>query len=164
MSERPSSTLRNARKHYLKCVDCGRQTLPRNASDEGPWAAAALLRISGRIDDGPLCFNCANTRRELLGLPVRRDVSVPAGAAFTCEARPRHVRINSRACTWEVSTLESLVTKWSDECFPKGFKTKDPRLLLVAVNGNVIRMNDRGSTPISDGDEITIVVGAMAGG
>ena len=46
----------------------------------------------------------------------------------------------------------------------KGFKNKDPRLLLVAVNNNVIRVNDFSSTPISDGDEITIVVGTIAGG
>jgi molybdopterin converting factor small subunit len=164
MSERPSSTLRNARKHYLKCVDCGCQTLPRNTSDERPWAAAALLRISGRINDGPLCFNCANKRRELLRLPLEREVSVPVGAASTCQARQRNVRINSRECSWEIGTLESLVTKWCDECFPKGFKNKDPRSLLVAVNNNVIRVNDFSSTPISDGDEITIVVGAIAGG
>jgi hypothetical protein len=49
-------------------------------------------------------------------------------------------------------------------CFPKGFKNKDHRLLFVAVNNNVSRVNDFSSTPISDGDEIMIVVGAIAGG
>ena len=70
----------------------------------------------------------------------------------------------SRECCWEVGSLESLVAKWCDECFPKAFQNKDPRLLLVAVNDSVIRASDFWSTPISNGDEITIVVGAMAGG
>jgi sulfur carrier protein ThiS len=60
--------------------------------------------------------------------------------------------------------LESLLTKWLDECFPKSFRSKESRLLLVAVNNAVIPASNFSSTPISDGDEITIAAGAVAGG
>jgi hypothetical protein len=65
MCECPSNTLRNTntRKQFVKCVDCGRQMLPQNASKERPWAAAASMFIGGRVNDGALCFNCANKRR-----------------------------------------------------------------------------------------------------
>jgi molybdopterin converting factor small subunit len=156
--------MRNTRKHYLKCVDCGCQTLPRNATEQRPWTAAGLLRIVGHINDGPLCFICANERRRTLGLPLLTGATVLAVAASTGQLTQKHVRINSRDCCWEVDTLESVVARWSEECFPRAFKNKDPRLLLVAVNNLVIRAKDFNSTPISEGDEITIVVGAIAGG
>ena len=164
MSECPSSSLRNTRKHFVKCVDCVCQTLPQNASKEQPWAAAASLYISGRVNDGALCFNCANKRRGLLGLPLEKEVTATEGPASTCQATLKKVRINTRECSWEVSTLESLLTKWCDECFPKNFKDKDMRLYIVAVNNNVIPASNFNSMPISDGDEIIIVVGAIAGG
>jgi hypothetical protein len=91
-------------------------------------------------------------------------VSVPEGAASPRQATQKNVRINSRERRWEISTLESLVAKWRDERFPKTFQNKDPRLLLVAVNNNLIRVNEFSSMPISHGDGITIVVGAIAGG
>ncbi len=164
MSECPSNTLRNTRKQFVKCVDCGCQMLPQNASKERPWAAAASMFISGRLNDGALCFNCANKRRGLLGLPLDKEVTRTVSAASTCEATLKKVRINSREYSWEISTLESLLTKWLDECFPKSFRSKESRLLLVAVNNAVIPASNFSSTPISDGDEITIAAGAVAGG
>jgi thiamine biosynthesis protein ThiS len=74
------------------------------------------------------------------------------------------VRINAQEYSWEVSTLESLLTKWLEECFPKSFRTKDSRLLLVAVNDTVVPASNFSSMPISEGDEITIAAGAVAGG
>lgn len=164
MSESPSSTLRNTRKHFVKCVDCGCQTLPQNASKERPWAAAASLYISGHLNEGALCFMCANTRRGLLGLPLENEVTHTESLAFTCDATLKKVRINAQEYSWEVSTLESLLTKWLDECFPKSFRSKDSRLLIVAVNDTVIPASNFSSMPISEGDEITIVAGAVAGG
>ncbi len=165
MSEYPSTAKRNTRKHFVKCVDCGCQTLPQNASKEQPWAAAASLYIRGRINDGALCFNCANRRRGLLGLPLEKEVTRTEGAPiFTCEPALKKVRINKREFTWEIGTLESLLTKWLDDCVPKDFKNKDSRSFLVAVNNTVVPATNFSSTPISDGDEITIVAGAVAGG
>jgi thiamine biosynthesis protein ThiS len=164
MSESPSSTLRNKRKHFVKCVDCGCQTLPQNASKERPWAAAASLYMSGHFNDGALCFNCANKRRGVLGLALEREDTHTEGPAFTCDATLKKVRINAQEYSWEVGTLESLLMKWLDECFPKNFRSKDSRLLLVAVNGTVIPASHFSSMPISEGDEITIVAGAVAGG
>ena len=164
MSECPSTTQRNTRKTFVKCVDCGCQTLPQNASKERPWAAAASLYISGRVNDGALCFNCANRRKGLLGLPLEKEVAQTKGPFPRCEATLKKVRINSRECAWELSTLESLLTKWLDECFPKNFRSKDSRLLLVAVNSTVIPASNFSSTPISAGDEIIIMAGAVAGG
>jgi sulfur carrier protein ThiS len=164
MSESPSVTLRNTRKHFVKCVDCGCQTLPQNASKERPWAAAASLYISGRVNDGALCFNCANKRRGLLGLPLEKEVTPTEAPAYTRQATLKKVRINRREYTWELSTLESLLTKWLDECFSKSFRNKDSRSLLVAVNNTVIPASHLSSMPISDGDEITIVAGMIAGG
>jgi thiamine biosynthesis protein ThiS len=148
----------------VKCVDCGCQTLPQNAPKDRPWAAAASLYITGQINDGALCFTCANKRRGVLGLPLEKEVGHTEGPAFTCEARLKKVRINAQAYSWEVSTLESLLTKWLDERFPKSFRTKDSRFLIVAVNDTVIPASNFSSMPISEGDEITIAAGAVAGG
>jgi thiamine biosynthesis protein ThiS len=164
MSECPSSTLRNTRKHFVKCVDCDCQTLPQNASKERPWAAAASLYISGLVNDGALCFNCANKRRGLLGLPLEKGVTRSEGPASTCESTLKKVRINTREYSWEISTLESLLTKWRDECLAKSFMRREIKYLIVAVNNEMIPANDFSSMPISDGDTICIVVGAVSGG
>lgn len=164
MSESPSNTLRNTRKQFVKCVDCGCQMLPQNASRERPWAAAASLYISRRVNDGALCFNCANKRRAVLRLALEKDLSRTERFASTCDATLKKVHINTREYCWEISTLESLLTKWLDECFPKTFRSKDSRLLLVAVNKTVIPASDFRSMPIVEGDEITIAAGAVAGG
>jgi thiamine biosynthesis protein ThiS len=74
------------------------------------------------------------------------------------------VRINTQEYSWEISTLESLLTKWRDECSPKSFRNRDIKLLLVAVNNTVIPASHFSPMPISDGDEITIVAGMIAGG
>ena len=164
MSESSSITLRNMRKHFVKCVDCGCQTLPQYASKERPWAAAASLYISGRVNDGALCFNCANKRRGLLGLPLEKEVTPTEVPASTCQATLKKVRINRREYTWEISTLESLLTKWLDECLPESFRNHDIRSFIVAVNNTVIPASNFSSMPISDGDEIMIVMGMVAGG
>jgi thiamine biosynthesis protein ThiS len=100
----------------------------------------------------------------LLGLPLEKEVTRTEGPFSTCEPTLKKVRINRREYTWEISTLESLLTKWLDECFPKSFRNMDSRSLLVAVNNTVIPASNFSSMPISDGDEIMIVAGAIAGG
>ncbi len=159
MSECPSSTLRNTRKHFVKCVDCDCQTLPQNAAKERPWAAAASLYISGRVNDGALCFNCANKRRGLLGLPLEKEVTRSESPAPKCEATLKKVRINTQEYAWEISTLESLLRKWRDECLAKSFRKMEIKYWIVAVNNEIVFATDFSSTPISDGDEISIVLG-----
>lgn len=163
MSECPSITVRNARKHFVKCVDCGCQTLPQNASKERPWTAAASLYIRGRANDGALCFNCANKRRENLGLSWEQRIE-PSRPAPECQATLKHVCINTREYNCSVSTLESLLTKWHDECLDSHFKNRDFKFWIVAVNNEIIPATGFSSTSISDGDTIFIAMGAVAGG
>lgn len=161
--EYPSTTLRNTRKEFLKCVDCGCQTLPQNASKERPWAAAASLYISGRVNEGAVCFNCANKRRQTLGLPTEKEHGEIVSPTPLFETKLKNVHINAREYTWNVGTLESLLTKWRDECF-RGFKNRELRFWLVAVNDEIIPATSFGSMPISDGDTVFIAMGAVAGG
>ncbi len=163
MSECPSTTLRNTRKHFVKCVDCGCQTLPQNASKDRRWAAAASLSISGGVNDGALCFNCANKRRETLGLPLEKEHGEVVSPTPVCETKLKNVRINTREYSWNVSTLESLLTKWRDECL-RSFRNREIKFWLVAVNDEVIPATSFSSMPISDGDTIFIAMGAVAGG
>lgn len=163
MSECPSITVRNARKHFVKCVDCGCQTLPQNASKERPWTAAASVYIRGRANDGALCFNCANKRRENLGLSWEQRIEPPSSAP-ECQATLKHVCINTREYSWNVSTLESLLTKWHDECLDSHFKNREIKFWIVAVNNEIIPATGFSSMPISDGDTIFIAMGAVAGG
>jgi hypothetical protein len=166
MSKRPSTWLRNERKHFVKCVDCGRQTLPQNAAREQPWAAAATLYISGRINDGALCFGCANKRRELLGLPAEKepDRGTPKNEGRRAEFAParavttKKIRINKREYTWDISNLDSLIVKWREQ-FYEDYKNLDASWSLVLINGRRIPAIDFSSVPISDGDEIFIVLG-----
>ena len=158
-----SITFRNSRKRFVKCADCGSQTLPQNASKVRPWTAAASLYIAECVNDGALCFDCANARRRSLCLPLEKEVTQTNCLSSTCERTLKKVRINSREFTWEISTLESLLTRWLEESFPKSL-SRDTRNLLVAVNNTVIPASDFGSTPLFDGDEIIIAAGASAGG
>jgi sulfur carrier protein ThiS len=158
MSECPSSTLRNTRKHFVKCVDCHCHTLPQNAS---AWTAASTLYLSGRVNDGALCGNCANKRREALGLPVVGESSRPAPA---CDPKMKTVRVNRREYTWEVSTLESVLAKWRDEYPNPRVKKMELARFVVTVNTKLILAADFSSTTISDGDEIVVSAGAVAGG
>jgi hypothetical protein len=164
MSECPSITVRNTRKVFVKCVDCGCQTLPQNASKEWPWTAAASLYIRGRANDGALCFSCANKRRETLGLPVEKKHSEPVKPAPLCETKLKNVRINTHSYSWEIGTLECLLTKWREDCLGPGFKHRPIKLWLVAVNDEIIPAASFSSMPISDGDMIFIAMGAVAGG
>ncbi len=167
MSQRPPTSFRNTRKHFVKCVDCGCQTLPQNVSKERPWSAAASLYVAGRVTDGALCFNCANKRRALLGLPVEQDngdltsececgrpVLAPAN-----ESTLKTIRVNEREYTWNVTALESLIEKWKEQDFYDEHKKMDGRWWRVVVNDAVISADDFSSVPISDGDEISIVLG-----
>lgn len=164
MSEYPSSVLRNARKHFLKCVDCGCQTLPLSVSKQCPWSAAASLYSSGSVNEGALCFDCANKRREKLGLQVEKEHADVVSPASGCEKKLRRVHINTHECDWEISTLESLLIKWREEGQVWGFRNRDMKLWLVAVNDQIIPASNFGSTPISEGDQIFIAMGAVAGG
>ena len=163
MIECPSSTVRNLRKHFVKCVDCGCQTLPQNASKERPWTAAASLSISGGVNNGALCFNCANKRRERLGFPLVKEHCELVSATPVCERRLKKVRINTREYSWTVSTLESLLTTFRDESLAS-FKNREIKFWLVAVNDEIIPATSFTSMPISDGDTIFIAMGAVAGG
>ncbi len=167
MSESPSTSLRNPRKHFLRCVDCSCQTLPQNAAKEWPWAAAATLYISGRVNDGSLCFKCANKRKELLGLPAEKGPDsdtlkrecgrvefAPASAGT-----PKKIRINKREYIWDVSTLDSLIMKWREQQFYEKYKDLDASWSLVVINNKSIPAIAFSSVPISDGDEISIVLG-----
>jgi thiamine biosynthesis protein ThiS len=101
----------------------------------------------------------------LLGLPLEKEAALTEVPPVPCEPALKKVRINSREYTWEISTLDSLLTKWLDERFPKSSGNNDSRkLLIVAVNDTVVPASNFSSMPISDGDEISIVVGALAGG
>jgi hypothetical protein len=164
MSERPSITVRNTRKHFVKCVDCGCQTLPQNASKKCAWTAAASLYIRDRANEGALCFNCANKRRETLGLPVEKKHSEPVKPAPVCETKLKNVRINTHEYRWKISTLESLLAKWRDDCLGPRFKHRPMKLWLVAVNDEIIPAASFSSMLISDGDMIFIAMGAIAGG
>jgi hypothetical protein len=95
---------------------------------------------------------------------LERAVSPPASPSpVCCETTLKRVRINRQEQCWEISTLESLLARWREECSPGSLRDRDSRWLLVAVNKKVISQ-DFGSTPVSDGDEIVIAMGASAGG
>ena len=168
MMERCFTTLRNSRKQFVKCVDCGCQTLPHNASQAGTWSAAASLCISGRVNEGVLCPSCANARREILGLPLdasRTPRNLPAAACpAVLLATVKTVRINGQEYRWEIGSLESLVVQWCAAVFPRSVVEQGIKFLLVSVNDDLIRTKDFGSIPIADGDEITIVTGSRLGG
>jgi hypothetical protein len=154
----------------VKCVDCGTQTLPQNASGERSWTLAAALRIDGRINDGVLCFECGNKRKVLLGVPVPQDESkvvkgkcdrpVPAGPIETAR---RRFRINKREHVWEVSTLESLMVKWKDHYADDEYKDRemDLRKWIIRLNDRQVLPEEFGSLPVSDGDEISILAGRL---
>jgi hypothetical protein len=154
----------------VKCVDCGTQTLPQNASGERPWTAAAALRISGRINDGTLCFECGKKRRVLLGLPVeqdnskvleeKRDRPVPAGPV---EATLKKIRINKREHTWEVGTIRSVLLKWQDHHAYDEYKNRemDFKKWVVLVNERRVPLEEFNSMPVADGDDICIVSGCL---
>jgi molybdopterin converting factor small subunit len=165
MSQRPPTSFRNTRKHFVRCVDCGCQTLPQNAPKERPWSAAASLYVASSVNDGALCFSCANKRKALLGLPVEpysgdlksecgRPVLAPAN-----ESTLKTIRVNEQEYTWNVTTLESLIEKWKEQYFYDEHKKMDGRWWRVVVNDAVISADDFSSVPISDGDEISIVLG-----
>jgi sulfur carrier protein ThiS len=101
----------------------------------------------------------------LLGLPVEqgngdltseceRPVLVPAN-----ESTLKTIRVNEQEYTWNVTTLESLIEKWKDQYFYDEHKKLDSRWWRVVVNDAVISADDFSSVPISDGDEISIVLG-----
>ena len=159
MSESPSRTLRNTRKHFVKCVDCGKQTLPQNASD---WTAAGAVYIKGRVNDGAMCPKCANKRREALGLPVEHSESTEP--VLVCSPTMKRVTINRREYIWEIDTLESLLTKWRAEYPNPTFQKRGLDRFMVAINNELVRTKDFSSVPISDGDTIVIAVGGVAGG
>jgi sulfur carrier protein ThiS len=167
---RPSTTIRNTRKHFVRCVDCNTQTLPQHASKERPWTTAAVLRIPGRNNEGALCFECGHKRRVLLGLHVEQDME----AAVRCncdrpfaigptEAAQKNVRINKREQTWTVSTLDTLIAKWNHHYAHDQYKNRDMDLKkwVVFVNGQQIPSDQFNSVPITDGDEISITPGVL---
>jgi hypothetical protein len=165
---RPSTTIRNTRKHFVRCVDCSTQTLPQHASAQRPWATAAALRIPGRNNEGALCFECGNKRKALLGLTVEQDdnrVLETKRHRPSCpiETAPRRVRVNKREHTWEVGSLHSLIAKWKDVYAYSEYKNRemDLKKWVVLVNNKQISPEDFGSMPVVDGDEISIVSGCL---
>lgn len=165
MSQRSLNSFRNTRKQFVKCVDCGCQTLPQNASKERPWSAAASLYVSGRVSDGALCFSCANNRRVLLGRPLEQDngdlksdCERPVLAAAN-ESTCKRIRINDRGYEWKVTSLESLIEEWKHQSFYDEYEELDSRWWRVFVNHRCIPAEHFASVAISDGDEISIVMG-----
>ncbi len=165
MRERLPTCFRNTRKHFVKCVDCGCQALPQNASRERPWSAAASLHILSRVNDGALCFTCANKRKALLGFPVGQDngapknESEPSVAGAEKEPRLKTIRINQQEYRWNVSTFESLINNWKDLCLYGEHKDVDSRWWRVVVNGEVISADQFDRVAVSDGDKISIILG-----
>lgn len=167
---RPSTTIRNTRKHFVRCVDCNTQTLPQHASKERPWTTAVALRIPGRNNDGALCFECGNKRRALLGLPLEqvpgeglKEMCVCPVPAAPIEAAQKNVRINKQEQTWEVSTLDSLIAKWNNHYAHDEYKHRemDLKKWIVFVNGRQISSDEFPSVPVTDGDEISITPGVL---
>ena len=97
-------------------------------------------------------------------MPLEQEVTRTEGPAPTCESTLKKVRINTQEYSWKIGTLESLLTKWRDECILERFRNKDIRSFIVAINDKVIPASSFSSMPISNGDEITIVAGLIAGG
>lgn len=168
MTERQYTSLCNARKSFIKCVDCCRQTLPQNVTTEEPWVSASALYTKGSANDGVLCFQCANKRRMQLGLPlvaskmiapVSTQPSAGDATAATCEKTFKNIRINTRKYSGEIGSLEALVAKWCAATFPNVVQSQDRKFLLVAINNTRIQAEDFSSTPIAEGDDITILVG-----
>jgi hypothetical protein len=165
MSQRLPTSFRNPRKHFLKCVDCGRQTLPQNASRDRPWSAAASLHVAGRINEGALCFSCANRRSALLGLPVEQNdtystsdcVRPVSGSAN--DSRPKRIRINDLEYTFKVTTLQALIEEWKRQYFFQEYKQLDSRWWRVFVNQKCIPADIFASVAICDGDNVSIVMG-----
>lgn len=168
MPQRSPASFRNTRKHFVKCVDCDCQTLPQNASKERAWTATASLSIAGRINDGALCFSCANKRRTSLGLTLeqgncqclRSKCERTGGTAN--ESMVKTIRVNEREYVWSISTLETVLERWKDQLFYDEYKKVDSRWWRVVVNGAVVAADDFSSMPISDGDVISIVMGRGA--
>jgi len=170
MSRRPPNSLRNTRKHSVRCIDCSTQMLPQFASAERPWTTAAVLRVPGRSNDGALCFDCGNKRRALLGLPVvqdpgellkdNRDRRVPADQIETTRKK---IRVNRREHEWTVGTLHSLIAKWKDHVAYDEYKNRemDLKKWVVIVNDRKISPEEFNSFPVADGDEISIVSGVL---
>ena len=163
MSQRPLTAFRNARKQFVKCVDCGCQTLPRHASEKQPWSAAASLHAPGNVNDGALCFNCANHRRAMLGLPVEQHKGEASTSSrenpILAQSTLKTIRVNEQEYTWSITTLKSLIEKWKDQNFYEEHTKIDSRWWRVVVNDAVISADDFSSMPISEGDEISIVLG-----
>ena len=83
-----------------------------------------------------------------------RPVLVPAD-----ETLLKKVRVNEQEYCWNVRTLGSLIDKWKDQFFNAEYKKVDTRWWRVVVNHRCIPAQDFSSVPISDGDEISIVMG-----
>jgi sulfur carrier protein ThiS len=117
--------------------------------------------MDGRLNDGPLCFPCANRRREALGLAIHEDPRSPVARGFApaATATAKKVTINSQEYTWELSTLASLIEKWKARQLDDRFGKANAGWWLVVVNDGSIPAADFGSVLISDGDEISIVLG-----
>jgi hypothetical protein len=103
----------------------------------------------------------------LLGLPAEQEPAsgTPKGQGGRAEfgpastAAPKKIRINKQEYTWDVSTLDSLVAKWRERQCYEQHKTPDASWSLVVINNRTIPAIDFSSVPISDGDEIFIVLG-----
>ena len=162
MDERPLTWPRGQRKDFLKCVDCARQTLPQNAAAERPWAAAATLRIAGRVNDGALCPPCARTRRQMLGLPVEEETVDASELPRASAAGPKTIRVNTQECRWDVDTVESLLLKWRGQQTYEMYQNMDLRWTMVVLNDRPIPPERFGSVVLCDGDQVTIVAGRAA--
>ena len=81
-----------------------------------------------------------------------------------CATTLKKVSINTHEYYWEISTLESLLRKWREECFGSGSNDRSVKLWLVALNDEIIPAARFSSVAVSDGDAVFIAMGALAGG
>ncbi|MGB8768326.1 MAG: MoaD/ThiS family protein, partial [Candidatus Korobacteraceae bacterium] len=79
--------------------------------------------------------------------------------ASSNESTLKTIRVNQWEYTWNVTTLESVIEKWKDQYFYDEYKKADSRWWRVAVNDRVIPADAFSSVLISDGDQISIVIG-----
>jgi hypothetical protein len=102
----------------------------------------------------------------MLALPLEKETGSDSakgtgdGREFApaSAATPKKICINKREYTWDISNLDSLIVKWREQ-FYEDYKNLDASWSLVLINGRRIPAIDFSSVPISDGDEIFIVLG-----
>jgi sulfur carrier protein ThiS len=82
-------------------------------------------------------------------------MSSPPGQTATA----KKITVNNQQYTWELTTLDSLIMKWKEHLLDDKFRSLDASWWLVVVNGRPVPAARCSSVPVSDGDEISIILG-----